>query len=110
MKFELVVELRLWEEVHNDGGPKTRTARVDFESDSYTAAIERSAAMVKELVDEYPKMGGHGEISFQSCKAELNEIKPVWKAESAMETVRESVEFLKIKMTLKSENLYDKPS
>ncbi|MEK7640518.1 MAG: hypothetical protein AAB389_00780 [Patescibacteria group bacterium] len=105
MKFQLVGVMKLWEEVHNDSGPKERRIDYEFESESYTLAIEESAAFVENRVKEYPKQGSYGEISFQSCQITLREIKPIWKTETGSEQTKKLVEVEETKTILKGENL-----
>ncbi|TSC83041.1 MAG: hypothetical protein G01um101419_313 [Parcubacteria group bacterium Gr01-1014_19] len=105
MRFQLVGVMKLWEEVHNDGGERRVNIDYEFESESYTMAIEESAAFVENRVKEYPKQGSYGEINFQSCKVTLREIKPIWTAETGSEQTKKLVEVEETKTILKGKNL-----
>ncbi len=76
-KFNLKGKVNYWEEVHTDGGPGTQQIDTDFEAVDCQDAITKAKKIIEEIVGTFPKNGSHGEISFESLKAELRRVDSV---------------------------------
>ena len=91
MKFQLLGEVRFFEEIHTQGCRGSEQILEEFEADSANEAIEKARQLIAEIEEEFPRRGAHGPIEFRGLDVELRTIEPVWTGELNPETVEKMV-------------------
>lgn len=82
-RFQFFGRLKLWEEVHTDGGPLHKTICEEFEAVDTESAIKKAEKMFDEIVKQYPidnsqHFAHYRAIKLNNFEADLRIIESVW--------------------------------